>query len=117
MDRRSFHGSAKATSAHSRHHSYSRQSNGSPATFEEKVKKPVSPLPKESRRLINKVKREEQEDDARMRRMSSQMSAMLREAKEALGSKFEVEDYDDDGDDGYEGTGNVQQPAYFPRFS
>lgn len=119
MDKRSFHGSVKATSAHSRQRSYSRQSNGSPVTFEEKAKKPVSPLPKESQRLINKVKREEMEDDARMRRMSSQMSAMLREAKEALGSKFEVEDYDDDDDDdeSYGGTGSVKQPTYFPRFS
>lgn len=36
------------------------------------------------------------EDDARMRRMSSQMSAMLREAREALGSKVEIEDDDED---------------------
>ncbi len=38
-----------------------------------------------------------------MRRMSSQMSAMLREAREALGSKFEVEEYDDD-------DGSLAQP-------
>lgn len=81
----------------------------------EKEKKPASPLPKESQRLINKVRREEMEEDARMRRMSSQMSAMLREAKEALGSKFEVEDVYDD-DDSY-GDGSMQQPGYFPRFS
>jgi dsDNA-specific endonuclease/ATPase MutS2 len=76
----------------------------------------VSPLPKDSQRLINKVRREEMEEDARMRRMSSQMSAMLREAKEALGSKFEIEDeYDDDG--GYDNGGALQQSGYFQRFS
>lgn len=66
--------------------------------FEDKAaNKPRSPLPKESQRLINKVRREELEEDARMRRMSSQMSAMLKEAREALGSKIEVsEEYDDD---------------------
>jgi hypothetical protein len=116
MDRRSIHGSAKALSqSHTGPRSYSRLSHGSPAMFEEKAKKANSPLPKESQRLINKVRREEMEEDARMRRMSSQMSAMLREAKEALGSRVEVEgDYDDEafGDDG-----GMQQSGYFPRFS
>jgi hypothetical protein len=60
--------------------------------FEAKAKK--SPLPPDSQRLINKIKREEMEEDARMRRMSSQMSNMLKEAREALGSKVQVE-YDE----------------------
>lgn len=117
MDKRSFHGSAKPSSpAHTRQRSYSRMSHGSPAVSHEKAPKPVSPLPKDSQRLINKVRREEMEEDARMRRMSSQMSAMLREAKEALGSKFEIEDeYDDDG--GYDDGDAMQQSGYFPRFS
>ncbi|KAJ4307727.1 hypothetical protein N0V94_009638 [Neodidymelliopsis sp. IMI 364377] len=76
---------------HNKQRSYSRLSFGSPAVPEDKSKR-VSPLPPDSQRLINKVRREELEDDARMRRMSSQMSAMLREAREALGSKFEIED-------------------------
>jgi hypothetical protein len=59
-------------------------------------KKKISPLPPDSARLVSKLRREEMEDDARMRRMSSQMSAMLREAREALGSKVEIEDDDDD---------------------
>jgi hypothetical protein len=42
------------------------------------------------------MRREEMEDDARMRRMSSQMSAMLKEAREALGSKVEIEDDDEE---------------------
>lgn len=109
MDRRSFHPSAKATpTSHNRQRSYSRLSYGSPVMFDDKTaqNKPKSPLPKESQRLINKVRREELQEDARMRRMSSQMSAMLKEAREALGSKFEVsEEYDDDtpvADDGHE---------------
>ncbi|KAL5117122.1 hypothetical protein ACEQ8H_004947 [Pleosporales sp. CAS-2024a] len=120
VDRRCFHGSAKAVhSPHSKQRSYSRTSYGSPAVPAEKPKKPASPLPKESQRLINKVRREEMEEDARLRRMSSQMSAMLREAKEALGSKFEVEDvYDDDDDDDMTfDTGGMQGSSYFPRFS
>jgi hypothetical protein len=62
------------------------------------------------------VRREEMEEDERMRRMSSQMSAMLREAKEALGSKFEVDEYDDDNYDD-DDEGGMQQSGYFPRFS
>ncbi|KAF2824256.1 hypothetical protein CC86DRAFT_296584 [Ophiobolus disseminans] len=117
MDRRSIHGSAKAVpSSHTRQRSYSRLSYGSPAMHEEKAKKPASPLPKDSQRLINKVRREEMEEDARLRRMSSQMSAMLREAKEALGSKFEIEDeYEDNGS--YGDGELLQQSGYFPRFS
>ncbi|KAH7072349.1 hypothetical protein FB567DRAFT_454413 [Paraphoma chrysanthemicola] len=119
IERRSFYGSAKATPTHVRQKSFSRMSYGSPAVLEEKKeksKKPSSPLPKESQRLINKVRREELEEDERMRRMSSQMSAMLREAKEALGSKFEIEDeYNDDP--GYSNDRGLQQSDYFPRFS
>ncbi|KAH8728973.1 hypothetical protein GQ44DRAFT_607931 [Phaeosphaeriaceae sp. PMI808] len=116
MDRRSIHGSSKALSSpHGRQRSHNRINFGSPATTDDKAKKPASPLPKESQRLINKVRREEMEEDARMRRMSSQMSAMLREAKEALGSKFEIEDeYEDGGNYHDEG---MDQSDCFPRFS
>lgn len=117
MDRRSFYSPTTSSSAtkpvsHSRQRSYSRQSFGSPVHLDKPTTKSKSPLPKESQRLINKVRREEMEEDARMRRMSSQMSAMLKEAREALGSKFEVEEYDDDGDPMDEG-GSVQQPQWF----
>ncbi|KAJ4407037.1 hypothetical protein N0V91_004203 [Didymella pomorum] len=88
--------------SHSRQRSYSRLSFGSPAQQgtghqgKPDEKKKISPLPPDSARLVSKLRREEMEDDARMRRMSSQMSAMLREAREALGSKVEIEDDDDD---------------------
>lgn len=93
MDRRSLHAAPKTTpKAYGSPRAYSRQGYSSPVMFENRANKPQSPLPPESQRLINKMRREELEDDARMRRMSSQMSAMLREAREALGSRFEVED-------------------------
>jgi hypothetical protein len=69
--------------------------------FKETSNNKKSPLPVESQRLINKMKREELEEDARMRRMSSQMTTLLKEAQEALGTKFEVQDdimgQDDEG--------------------
>jgi hypothetical protein len=62
----------------------------------------TSPLPVESQRLINKVKRDEMEEELRLRKMSAQTKAMLKQAREALGSKFEVEgDFDDDMDEGF----------------
>ncbi|KAF2443034.1 hypothetical protein P171DRAFT_445550 [Karstenula rhodostoma CBS 690.94] len=115
LDRTSFHGSAGANpplSGHAR--SYSRQSYGSPALSNDDSSKKNSPLHPESQRLVNKLRREEVEDDARMRRMSSQMSAMLREAREALGSKFEIEDEYMDDDDDDDGLHSNSMPL-FPR--
>lgn len=100
MDKAAIQGALKLdTEANASPRSYSRQGYSSPVMFNDKTpKKKHSPLPAESQRLINKMRREEVEEDERMRRMSSQMSAMLREAQEALGSKFEVQDlHMDDG--------------------
>ncbi|KAF2705702.1 hypothetical protein K504DRAFT_471657 [Pleomassaria siparia CBS 279.74] len=85
--------------------SYSRQSYGSPSMVENKARR--SPFPPDSQRLINKIRREEMEEDARLRRMSSQMTDLLREAREALGSKIEVEydNMDSTGMDGGDFTG------------
>ncbi|KAF2125027.1 hypothetical protein P153DRAFT_370348 [Dothidotthia symphoricarpi CBS 119687] len=94
IDRKPFHASPKTADIRQRAHS--RLSLGSsPPTIDIK---PKSPLPVESQRLISKVRQEELEDDARMRRMSSQMSAMLREAREALGSKIDIDLDDEDMD-------------------
>lgn len=92
------HGGSNMTSSktHNRQRSYSRLSFGSPAVSVSEKKK-TSPLPVDSQRLVSKLRREEMEDEARMRRMSSQMTAMLKEAREALGSTVEIE-YDDDED-------------------
>ncbi|KAF2475736.1 uncharacterized protein BDR25DRAFT_300734 [Lindgomyces ingoldianus] len=95
MDRRSLQGASKMPSkVYTTPRSYSRQGYGSPVMFQVDDQVKGSPLPKESQRLINKVRREEMEDDARMHRMGSQMTLMLKEAREALGSKFAVEDVD-----------------------
>lgn len=114
MDRRAFQQSTKVSvQAEGSPRCYSRQSYGSPVMFETKTSKTRSPLPPESQRLINKMRREELEDDARMRRMSSQMSDMLREAREALGSKIEIEDEymdEDSHDDVYS-----RQMRLYPR--
>ncbi|KAF1960599.1 hypothetical protein CC80DRAFT_488898 [Byssothecium circinans] len=101
FDRKSLQGAVLVNQSQGHARAYSRDSYGSPVMFENKTTK-KSPLPAESQRLINKVRRENFEDDARMRRMSTQMSAMLREARQALGSKFEVDEYMDDGSDGEE---------------
>ena len=114
MDRRSFQGESKAPAqSDGSPRCYSRQGYGSPVMFENTISNPKSPLPPESQRLINKMHREVFEDDARLRRMSSQMSDMLREAKEALGSKIEIEDEymdEDVHDDAYS-----RQMRLFPR--
>ena len=87
--------SVSGPKVHNRQRSFSRLSFGSPGQAEGEKKK-ISPLPPDSQRLVNRMRREEMEDDARMRRMSSQMSAMLKEAREALGSKVEIEDDDEE---------------------
>jgi hypothetical protein len=114
MDRRSFQRESKASAQlDGTPRCYSRQGYGSPVMFETKTGKPKSPLPPESQRLINKMRREEFEDDARLRRMSSQMSDMLREAREALGSKMEVEDEYMDED--VDGDAHSRQMRLYPR--
>ncbi|KAJ4360041.1 uncharacterized protein N0V89_000600 [Didymosphaeria variabile] len=117
LDKTTFYGSVKTNSQSPGHvRSYSRQSYGSPLLFNDKPSKKKSPLPPESQRLISKMRREEDEDDARMRRMSSQMSAMLREAREALGSKFETEDeYMEEDDDDVNDSFNSSSMPLFSR--
>ncbi|ORY05832.1 hypothetical protein BCR34DRAFT_490610 [Clohesyomyces aquaticus] len=96
MDRRSLQVASKTPSkTYTTPRTYSRQSYGSPVLFQDTQVK-TSPLPKESQRLINKLRREEMDSEARMRRMSSQMSAMLKEAQEALGTKITVDIEDED---------------------
>ena len=113
IGRQSFGGSPQSTpGSHGQSRAYNRQSYGSPVMVDEtKSNKSVSPLPNESQRLISKVRREEFEEDERMRRMSMQMTAMLKEANEALGTKFEVMECDDDY--GVDSGGNKPQPVWF----
>lgn len=51
------------------------------------------------------MRRREKEEDASLRRLNDQLQAMIREGKEALGTKFEVDDFEDDEDGPDEGIG------------
>lgn len=81
-----------ASFASPRAREYSRQSYGSPVLHPSHHS---SPLPRETQRLVNKLRRDEMEEEARVKKMSAQTRAMLREAREALGSKVEIEDVDE----------------------
>jgi hypothetical protein len=56
-----------------------------------------SPAAKEAARWAALKKKEEREADQSIRRLDAQLKAMIREGKEALGTKIEVQiDTDDD---------------------
>jgi hypothetical protein len=56
-----------------------------------------SPVAKEARRWKAQKRKEEREADESIRRLDAQLKAMIREGKEALGTKIEV--LDDDMED------------------
>lgn len=56
-----------------------------------------SPAAKEAKRWVALKKKEEREADESIRRLDAQLKAMIREGKEALGTKIEVEMEDDPG--------------------
>lgn len=62
--------------------------------------KSESPVGIEMQRHAAKIRRRELEEDANLRRFNSQLKAMIKEGKEALGTKFEVEE-DEPIDEGY----------------
>ncbi|KAL1985312.1 hypothetical protein VTN96DRAFT_7990 [Rasamsonia emersonii] len=58
-----------------------------------------SPASLEAQRLAAKVRRREREEDASIRRLNDQLKAMIREGREALGTRVEIDesiDLDDD---------------------
>ncbi|TVY59017.1 hypothetical protein LSUE1_G008899 [Lachnellula suecica] len=59
-------------------------------------KAPDSPAAKEAQRWATQKKKEEREADESIRRLDRQLKAMIREGKEALGTKIEVDISDDD---------------------
>lgn len=63
----------------------------------------ASPLSPETQRFMAERKREERHADASIRRLNEQLKAMIKEGKEALGTKVEVlDDLDVDmEDEGY----------------
>lgn len=56
---------------------------------------PDSPLSEEVQRHAARIRRREVEEDANLQRFNRQLKAMIREGKEALGTKVEVEMFDD----------------------
>ena len=65
---------------------------------------PNTPLSAEAQRFAKKIKKRETQDDASMKRLNAQLKAMIREGKEALGTKIEIEDEMED--EGY-GEGDI----------
>ncbi|KAK2745898.1 hypothetical protein FQN57_003511 [Myotisia sp. PD_48] len=53
-----------------------------------------SPLALETQRHAAKLRRKEREEDASIRRLNQQLKAMIKEGKEALGTKIEVDEMD-----------------------
>ncbi|KAI9662813.1 MAG: hypothetical protein M1821_007859 [Bathelium mastoideum] len=51
-----------------------------------------SPLSPEAQRYAERVAKEDRENDRSMRKLNSQLKAMIKEGKQALGTKFEIED-------------------------
>ena len=56
---------------------------------------PKSPRRSMTQRCATQVQRTDSEEDASLRRLNSQLRAMIKEGKEALGMQIEVEDMDD----------------------
>ena len=61
--------------------------------------KPDSPAGQEAQRYAAKIRKQEREEDASIRRLNQQLKAMIREGKEALGTRIEVDDIDFDESD------------------
>ncbi len=69
--------------------------------------KPDSPAAVEAKRWAALKRKEEREQDESIKRLDAQLKAMIREGREALGTKIEVDiDVDDDFDFGPAGGGN-----------
>ncbi len=61
-----------------------------------------SPVSVEVQRHAARMRKRELEEDANLKRFNNQLQAMIKEGKQALGTKFEVEeDYDEPVDQGY----------------
>lgn len=60
-----------------------------------------SPVNAQVQKHAARIKRREMEDEAHLMRFNQQLKAMIKEGKEALGTKFEVEETEDMIDEGY----------------
>lgn len=73
-------------------------SSGRPATPNKSQTPPTtakSPLAIEAQRHVAKVRRIERENDASIRRLNKQLRDMIRQGKEALGTRVEIEEMED----------------------
>lgn len=61
----------------------------------------TTPLSPETQRFMAERKREDRAADASIRRLNEQLKAMIKEGKEALGTKVEVLDDVEMEDEGY----------------
>ncbi|MCJ1479448.1 hypothetical protein MMC13_008134 [Lambiella insularis] len=59
----------------------------------------VSPISAEAQRFAARARRREKEEERALQGFNERLKAMIREGKEALGTKIEVEVHDTDGDD------------------
>ncbi|MCJ1227439.1 hypothetical protein MMC12_004094 [Toensbergia leucococca] len=77
--------------------------SGQPASFASpRSPRAESPLSAETQRYAARIRRRQKEDDVNLKRFNQQLKAMIREGKEALGTKFEVEEVMDGlVDEGY----------------
>ncbi|KAL9131530.1 MAG: hypothetical protein Q9217_000544 [Psora testacea] len=69
-----------------------RASFTSPRSPNARSPKPQSPVSVEVQRHAVRLRKKEAEEDANLKRFNQQLKAMIREGKEALGTRFEVEE-------------------------
>ena len=62
----------------------------------------ASPVSVEAQRYAERMRREERQTDASIKRLNEQLKAMIKEGKEALGSKVEIVDDENEMDEGFE---------------
>ncbi|EAW14027.1 uncharacterized protein ACLA_070600 [Aspergillus clavatus NRRL 1] len=66
--------------------------------FSSPAKPHESPVSVETQRYVAQLRRKEREEDASLRRLNRQLQAMIKEGKQALGTRIEVDDLDMDDD-------------------
>jgi hypothetical protein len=66
--------------------------------FSSPAKPRESPVSVETQRYVARMRRMEREEDASLQRLNEQLQAMIKEGKQALGTRVEVDDLDLDED-------------------
>jgi len=92
------HASSPALQAHHRRASYAPSRSPAAGTPTQHS----SPVSVEAQRYTERLRREERQTDASIKRLNEQLKAMIKEGKEALGSKVEIVDDESEMDVGFE---------------